>query len=98
MVAVVGWALVGDSLVLLIGVAPLVVVGGARSFGLLVVRRETFSAAWYDLSLAAAGLAAGVGGTALSALIKANGGFVLSPRRRSRPCRPPRSRRTWRRR
>jgi len=37
--AVLGWALVGDSLVLLIGVAPLVVVGGARSFGLLWVRR-----------------------------------------------------------
>ena len=53
--AVLGWALVGDSLVLLIGVAPLLVVFGARSFGLLVVRRETFSAAWYDLSLAAAG-------------------------------------------
>ncbi len=64
-----GWALVGDSLVLLIGVAPLVVVGGARSFGLLVVRRAPFSAAWYDLSLAAAGLAAAVGGTALSAIL-----------------------------
>ena len=77
--AVLGWALVGDSLVLLIGVAPLLVVCGARSFGLLAVRREPLSAAWYDLSLAAAGLAAAVGGTALSALIKASGGFVLSP-------------------
>ena len=76
--AVLGWALVGDSLVLLIGVAPLVVVGGARSFGLLWVRRETLSAAWYDLSLAAAGVAAAVGGTALSELIKKSGGFVLS--------------------
>ena len=77
--AVLGWALVGDSLVLLIGVAPLVIVCGARSFGLLAVRREPLSAAWYDLSLAAAGLAAVVGGKALSALIKANGGFVMSP-------------------
>jgi hypothetical protein len=76
--AVIGWALVGDSLVLLIGVAPLVVVGGARSFGRVAVRREPFSAARYDLSLAAAGLAAAATGTALSALIKANGGFVLS--------------------
>ena len=33
--AVLGWALVGDSLVLLIGVAPLVVVCGARAFGQL---------------------------------------------------------------
>jgi hypothetical protein len=77
--AVLGWALVGDSLVLLIGVAPLVIVCGARSFGLLAVRREPLSVAWYDLSLAAAGVAAAVGGSALSALIKANGGFVLSP-------------------
>src|SRR5579859_4827050 len=36
--AVLGWALVGDSLVLLIGVAPLVVVCGARAFGLLALR------------------------------------------------------------
>jgi hypothetical protein len=76
--AVLGWALVGDSLVLLIGVAPLVVVCGARSFGLLWVRRETFSAAWYELSLTGAGVAAAIGGTALSELIKASGGFVLS--------------------
>jgi hypothetical protein len=76
--AVLGWALVGDSLVLLIGVAPLVVVCGARSFVLLWMRREALSAAWYDLSLAAAGVAAAVGGTALSELIKLSGGFVLS--------------------
>jgi hypothetical protein len=76
--AVLGWALVGDSLVLLIGVAPLVVVCGARSFGLLWVRREPFSAAWHDLSLTAAGVAAAMGGTALNELIKVSGGFVLS--------------------
>ena len=77
--AVLGWALVGDSLVALIGVAPLVVVCGARSFGLLAVRRAPLSAAWYDLSLAAAGVAAAVGGSALSALISGSGGFVVSP-------------------
>ena len=77
--AVLGWALVGDSLVLLIGVAPLVIVCGARSFGLLALRGQPLSVARYDLSLAAAGVAAAVGGTALSALIRASGGFVLSP-------------------
>jgi hypothetical protein len=77
--AVLGWALVGDSLVLLIGVAPLVIVCGARSFGLLAVRREPLSVAWYDVSLAAAGVAAALGGTALSTLIKASGGFVVTP-------------------
>ncbi len=77
--AVLGWALVGDSLVLLIGVAPLVVVGGARSFGLVALRRAPLSAAWYELSLVAAGLAAAVGGSALSRLIAASGGFAVSP-------------------
>jgi hypothetical protein len=65
--------------VLMIGVTPLVIVCGARSFGLLALRRKPLAVAWYDLSLTAAGLAAAAGGTALSALIKANGGFVLSP-------------------
>ena len=77
--AVLGWALVGDSLVLLIGVAPLVVVCGARSFGRLALRGEPLSAVRYDLSLAAAGVAAVVGASVLSRLIKAGGGFVLSP-------------------
>jgi hypothetical protein len=77
--AVLGWALVGDPLVLIIGVAPLVIVCGARSFGQLALRQEPLADAWYDLSLAAAGLVAAAGGTVLSALIKANGGYVLSP-------------------
>jgi hypothetical protein len=76
---VLGWALVGDSLVLLIGVAPLVVVCGARSFGLLAIRPVPLSAAWYELSLAAAGVAAAVGGSVLSRLIRASGGFVVGP-------------------
>jgi hypothetical protein len=78
--AVLGWALVGDSLVLLIGVVPLVVVGGARSFGRLALRRVPLAAVRYDLSLAAAGVAAAIGGSVLSALIRAGGGFVPSPR------------------
>ena len=77
--AVLGWALVGDSLVLLIGVAPLVIVCGGRAFGSLALRGQPLAVVWYDLSLAAAGLAAVVAGTALSALIKAGGGFALSP-------------------
>jgi hypothetical protein len=77
--AVLGWALVGDSLVLLIGVAPLVVVCGARAFSLLALHRAPLSAAWYELSLAAAGAAAAVGATALSRLIRSGGGFVVNP-------------------
>ncbi len=77
--AVLGWAMVGDSLVLLIGVAPLVIVCGARAFGQLWVRREPLADAWYDLALAGAGVAAFVGGTVLGKLIKAAGGFVMTP-------------------
>ena len=77
--AVLGWALVGDSLVLLIGVAPLVIVGGARSFALLALRGQPLAVAWHDLALAAAGVAAAIAGTALGALIKANGGFTVTP-------------------
>jgi hypothetical protein len=76
---VLGWALVGDSLVLLIGVAPLLAVCGARSFGLLALRRAPVSAAWYELSLTGAAVAAAVGATVLSRLISARGGFVVNP-------------------
>jgi hypothetical protein len=76
---VLGWALMGDSLVLLIGVTPLVAVCGARSFGLLALRREPLSAAWYELSLTGAGVAAAVAATVGSALIRSGGGFVVNP-------------------
>jgi hypothetical protein len=76
---VLGWAVVGDSLVLLIGVAPLVIVCGARAFGQLWIRRQPLAEAWYDLALAGAGVAAFVGGTVLGKLIKAAGGYVMSP-------------------
>ena len=46
------------------------IVCGARSFGLLALRGQPLAVARYDLALAAAGLAAAVGGTALSVLIK----------------------------
>jgi hypothetical protein len=77
--AVLGWALVGDSLVLLIGVAPLVIVCGARAFLLLAFGRVPLRAARYDLSLAAAGVAAWAGGSALSRLLRASDGFTVSP-------------------
>jgi hypothetical protein len=76
---VLGWALVGDSLVLLIGVAPLVAVGGMRAFALVALERRPLSAAWHDLSVAAAGVAAAIGGTAASRLLRVDGGFVVSP-------------------
>jgi hypothetical protein len=76
--AVLGWALVGDPLVLLIGVAPLLLVCGVRSFRLLAQRRVPLEAAWYELSLAAAALAAVVAGSAMTHLIRAWGGFTVN--------------------
>ena len=64
---------------LLIGVAPLVVVCGARAFGQLWSRRQPLADAWYDLALAVAGVAAFLGGTVLGKLIKVARGFVMSP-------------------
>jgi hypothetical protein len=76
--AVLGWALVADPLVLLVGIAPLVLVCGARSLWLLGVRRASLAAAWFELSLAGAGVAAAIASRELSRLITA-GGFVVAP-------------------
>lgn len=75
--AVLGWALVGDALILLIGIAPVVAVCGARSFELLALRGKQPRAVWFELSLTAAGLAATAGGDVLARLLTAPGGFVV---------------------
>jgi len=76
--AVLGWAVVGDPLVLLIGVVPLLLVCGVRSFHQLAQRRVPLEAAWYELSLAAAALAAAVAGSVMTHLIHARGGFTVN--------------------
>jgi len=76
--AVLGWALVGDPLVLLIGVVPLLLVCGVRSFRLLAQRRVPLEAAWYELSLTGAALAAVVVASAMTHLIRAWGGFTVN--------------------
>jgi hypothetical protein len=77
--AVLAWALVGDPLVLLIAIAPLLLVCGARSLLLLAHRRVPLAAAWYELSLAAAAVVAAVAGEAATHLIRALGGYTVSP-------------------
>jgi hypothetical protein len=76
--AVLAWALVGDPLVLLVGVIPLLLVGGVRSFLLLAYRRVPLAAAWYELSLTAAAVVAAVGGEAMTRLIRALGGYTVN--------------------
>lgn len=76
---VLAWALVGDPLVLVIGVAPLLLVCGARSFVLLALRRVPLAAAWYELSLTAAAVVAAIAGEAMTHLIRALGGYRVNP-------------------
>jgi hypothetical protein len=75
--AVLAWALVGDPLVLLIAIAPLLLVCGARSL-LLLVRRVPLAVAWYELSLTAAAVVAAVAGEAATHLIRALGGYTVN--------------------
>ena len=77
--AVLAWALVGDPLVLVIGVAPLLLVCGARSFLLLAPRRVPVAAAGYELSLTAAAVVAALAGEAMTHLIRALGGYRVNP-------------------
>jgi hypothetical protein len=70
------WAAIADSLVLVAGVAPLVLVALFRS-GARLARGEAVRSAWYELSLAGAALAAAVASAAIGRLISAAGGYYL---------------------
>jgi hypothetical protein len=73
------WVLVADALVLFIGIVPLLVVGLVRAYQQIIAQRHRPSAAWYELSLVAASLAALVVGLAVPALIHAAGGYSVLP-------------------
>jgi hypothetical protein len=73
------WALVADALVLFIGIVPLLVVGLVRAYQQIITGRHRPPAAWYELSLIAAALAALVVGLTVPALIHAAGGYSVLP-------------------
>jgi len=75
---VLAWALVGDPLVLLIGVLPVLLVYGARAGQLLLQQRVPLSAARHELSLAAAAVLAVAAATIATHLIRASGGYVVN--------------------
>lgn len=72
-------ALVGDPLVLLIGVAPVLLVFGVRAVVLLIQRRVPWADAWYEVSLVAAALVAIGASSVAMRLIRALGGFHVFP-------------------
>ena len=73
------WGAVGDSLVLIIGAAPLAAVSAIRAYQILVQRRERLLNGWFDVSL----LVAAVASVEISRLvvrgISAHGGYTVLP-------------------
>jgi hypothetical protein len=73
---ILAWAAVGDSLIEVIGSAPLLLAGVARAVPGLFQRRVRLRERWYELSLAAAGLLSAVVAAAAVHVIAASGGWV----------------------
>ena len=73
------WVMVGDSIVLLTGIVPLVLVCLLRACPGLVRRGERPASRRYELALAAAAAAAGVAGSYAPRAMAALGGYQQSP-------------------
>jgi hypothetical protein len=73
--ALLGWALVADTLVLIIGVLPLFGVGAIRAYQGAVQQRQPWSSQWYPLALSAAALACTGAAQLLAAVLRAAGGY-----------------------
>jgi hypothetical protein len=73
------WTLVADAIVVYIGIVPLLAVGLIRAYHQIVQQKRRASEAWYELSLAAAALAALVVGLKVPSLIHALGGYSVVP-------------------
>jgi hypothetical protein len=73
------WTMIGDSIVLITCIAPLVVVVLIRSCPGLVRRGERPASRWYELSLAGAAAVAGGLGSAAPRIISALGGYRQAP-------------------
>ena len=73
------WTMIGDSIVLLTCIAPLVLVVFIRSFPGLIRRGERPASRWYEMSLAGAAAAAGGLGWAAPRVIAALGGYRQAP-------------------
>jgi hypothetical protein len=73
------WGTVGDSLVLIIGAAPLAVVSAIRAYQILVQRRERLLNGWFDVSLLVAALASVEISRIIVKEISAHGGYTVLP-------------------
>ncbi|HUB20850.1 MAG TPA: hypothetical protein VMA97_00425 [Streptosporangiaceae bacterium] len=77
--AILTWTMVGDSIVLVTCIAPLVLVVLIRSCPGLIRRGERPASRWYELSLAGAAALAGGLGSAGPRIISALGGYRQAP-------------------
>jgi hypothetical protein len=73
------WALVADSMVLIIGVLPLLAVCATRCYRAIVRERLPPGCWWFELSLAAGALIAAAVARSALALIASHGGFRVWP-------------------
>jgi hypothetical protein len=73
------WTMIGDSIVLITCIAPLVLVVLIRSCPGLIRRGERSASRWYELSLAGAAAAAGGLGWVAPRVISALGGYRQAP-------------------
>jgi hypothetical protein len=71
--------MVGDSIILLTGIVPLVLVGTGRALAGLIRRGKRHAVIWYELSLAGAAAVAGVTGSFGPRLMAALDGYRQSP-------------------
>jgi len=75
--AFLGWAVVADALVVLIGVLPLAGVCAVRVFRAAAIERKPLAEQWYDLALGAAALLGAAAGLLALHVIHAAGGFSM---------------------
>jgi hypothetical protein len=73
------WVLAADAVTLYAGIAPLAVACGVRAYREVVIERHPVTSAWFNLSLAAAALAAIPVASAALAIIRARHGFTVAP-------------------
>jgi hypothetical protein len=71
--------MVADSIILLTGIVPLVLVGAGRAVAGLIRRGKPRAPRWYELSLAGAAAVAGVAGSFGPRVMAALGGYRQSP-------------------
>jgi hypothetical protein len=71
--------MVADSIILLTGIVPLVLVGAGRALAGLIRHGKRRAAIWYELSLAGAAAVAGVAGSFGPRAMAALGGYRQSP-------------------